>query len=102
MKIARVYLDCDLRCSFDGLNALLKKDGVEIASSPGNFVLFMNRKATAFKLLTANSYLMFYRSPSGRIALDAIQNIPEFFDGTRLDFNKAVEKTVKEKLRIGV
>lgn len=101
MKIARVYFDIDLRCSFDGLAEVLKQDDKDIANlSKGDLVIFMNRKMTAFKMLAGPAYLVLYRNGSARIPLDAIQYLPTYFDGTQLEFTKAVEKSVKAKLKI--
>lgn len=98
MKIARIYLDCDLRCSFEGLKKLIGKSADELGK--GDLTLFLNRKATAFKLMAGKDYLTYYRNGGRRIPLEAIQHLPTFFDGQSLNFAKAIEKTIKGKLGV--
>lgn len=101
MRITRVYFDHDLRASFQGLRKFLKSEKIDPTTlAKGSIVIFMNRKATAFKLLAGNSYLAYFNNEGRRIPLDAIQYLPTYFDGTSLEFNKAIEKSVKEHLRI--
>lgn len=101
MRIARVYFDVDLRCSFQGLRKFLTKEKIDpISLGKGNLIIFMNRRATSFKMLAGNDYLVYYNNSGRRIPLDAIQYLPTYFDGTSLEFNKAMEKSVRDKLRI--
>lgn len=101
MRIARVYLDCDLRCGFEGLTKAAK--GTKVSElGKGDFVLFMNRAGTAFKILAGNQYLTYFKNGHRRIPLDAIQLLPEYFDGQRLDMVGAVKETVLKKLKIQV
>lgn len=101
MRIARVYFDVDLRSSFQGLRKFLKNEKLDATTlGKGSLVIFMNRKTSAFKMLAGNDYLVYYNNQGRRIPLDAIQYLPTYFDGTTLEFNKAMEKSVKEKLRI--
>lgn len=65
----------------------------------GSLVIFMNRKATAFKMLAGNDYLVYYNNKGRRIPLDAIQYLPTYFDGTNIEFTKVMERSVMDKLR---
>lgn len=97
MRIARVFLDCDMRCGFEGLRAVAKDTKFE---GKGDFILFINGPGTAFKMLVGNQYLTYYKNGNRRIPLEAIQLLPEFFDGTKFDLQGAIRKAVMGKLRI--
>jgi len=99
MRIARVYFEQDMRCNFPGLEAVMRKEGVDPQTLPsGSFTLFMNAARTKFKMMVGNAYLVYFSNGNKRIPLEAIQHLPQFFDGTTLDFAKAIEKSVKEKM----
>lgn len=101
MRIARVYFDMDLRCAFDGFREHLRAEKIEPEKlGKGDLIVFMNRKMTMFKMLAGDRYLVTYTNGNRRIPLEAIQYLPTYFDGSALSFSKAVEKSVKEKLRI--
>lgn len=102
MVIARVYFDQDMRCAFQGFKSTLRKDGVspDIQDREKCFI-FMNRACTKFKLMVGG-YLVYYNNGSRKIPLDAIQYLPTFFDGKKMNLDqgvtKAVIKSVRQKL----
>lgn len=99
MNIARVFFDVHLGQSFEGLGLLMKKNKIDPRTLPnGDFVIFINRKATAFKLLAGASYLVYYKNGNRRIPLDAIQHLPASFGGTELEFNRVIERTLRSKV----
>ena len=99
MKIARVFLDTSLVAGFDGLASVARKHDVEWQAMGSDEVLvFINRRKTSFKLLTASKYLIYWRSTQ-RIPLEAIRNLPAAFVGKSFDFNKSIEKTLTENLK---
>ena len=101
MNIGRIFLDSDLRQSFDGLLRVAKDAGLNVEKMPSDEVLvFINRKVTSFKLLTASHYLVYWRS-TRRLPLDAIKNLPAAFTGRSFDFNRSIEKTLLDKCRKG-
>lgn len=101
MNIGRIFLDSDLRQGFDGLMRDARKAGIDPQAIPSDEVLvFINRKVTSFKLLTASHYLVYWRSTK-RLPLDAIKNLPAAFTGRSFDFNKSIEKTLLDKCRKG-
>ena len=63
-KIVRVYPDSDLRCGHTGLAAACKDAQKQLKM--GNFIMFLNRSQTAFKLLAPNDVLVYYRSSARR------------------------------------
>jgi hypothetical protein len=94
-KIISVFPETDLRKGHLGLRELYKKD---ISKMGSNFVIFINRKQTAFKLLNGN-LVVHYRAPFGRIDINTIQFLPYCFDATgAFNYNKALEAVFKHKL----
>lgn len=100
MNIARVFFDVHMGQSFQGLSRLLHKNKIDPRTlGVGDFVIFINRAGTAFKLFAGNTYLVYYKNEDRhKIPLDAIQYLPASFGGTELEFNRAVEKSLKAKV----
>lgn len=99
MEIARVYLDVSMALGFNGLTEVLKKTKVDINTLPsGKFTVFVNRKHTAFKLLVGKNILIYHNNQGRKFPLEALTEIPNFFDGTTLKFSHAIKKTVIDKL----
>lgn len=95
MRITRVYLDIDMRQAFEGLRGIAKKEATE-----SSVVFFMNRKATSFKMLVNNQYLVYYKNGNRRIPLDAIQHLPKSFGGSEAEMNSAIRKSLEGKLKV--
>jgi hypothetical protein len=99
MEIARVYFDVDMRLSFQGLKGVMKKDKFDIDTKPMayRFVLFINRKQTAFKMLVGGQHLVYHNNGSRPFPLEAVQHFPEFFNGRAVNFSGAVRKAILKK-----
>lgn len=94
MKITRLFVNTDLRCSFDGLRAIAKK-----AETDASTIVFINTARTAFKMLTGE-YLVYYKNGTRRIPLDAIKHLPEHFGGSPVQMDSAIRKSLEEKLSL--
>lgn len=100
MRIARVFLDQDMRNGFHGLHLILAKAKINPRNlAPENYYVFMNRANTKFKLITG-AYLVYYNNGSRRIPLEAIQYLPKNFGGTEAQMNEAIRTTLKKRLNI--
>jgi len=98
MKIARVFLDQDMRMGFQGLHQILRDIKVNPENlDPDNYYIFMNRAATKFKLITGK-YMVYFNNGHRRIPLDAIQYLPRNFGGKETDMNEAIRKSLVKKL----
>lgn len=98
MRIARVFLDTDLRQGFQGLHLLLLKSKINPNNlDPNNYYVFMNRQNTKFKLISGK-YLVYYNNGNRRIPLEAIQYLPKNFGGTETQMNEAIKKTLEKRL----
>jgi hypothetical protein len=101
MKIARIFMDVDMRCNFEGMREVLKSAKIDLDTIKSDYVvILMNRRKTAFKMLVDNAYIVYYKNGNRRIPLEAIQYIPQRFGGSEMEFNKAVEKSLRVSLNI--
>jgi len=98
MKVTRVFLDTDMRCSFDGLRKVVASADTPITH--GSTILFLNRKATMFKVLRGDTYLVSYTNGTKRIPLEAIQELPQFFGGSESEMSEAIRTSIMKKLNI--
>jgi hypothetical protein len=103
MRIARVFFNVDMRMSFQGLTQVLKDAKIDAGKlSKGDLLVFLNHSLTAFKVLAGNSYLVYFNNQKRRVPLEALQYLPEFFGGSEMSFQKAVEKSIRSKLQPSV
>jgi len=95
-KIIQVFLNSDLRASHNGLDLVAKKNNVETELiEDGQFLVFINRSKTMFKIFAANNTLVFHKSRSGMIDLRAIEELPKVFRSTHtIDFQAALKKVL--------
>jgi len=100
MKIARIFLESDLRQGFQGLHKVLSKVSVNPQNlNPENYYVFMNRACTKFKLISG-PYLVYFNNGNRRIPLEAIQYLPKNFGGTETQMNEAIKKTLVRRLSL--
>jgi len=98
MKIARIFLESDLRQGFQGLHSVLSKHKINPKNlNPEHYYIFMNRACSKFKMLSG-SYLVYFNNGNRRIPLNAIQYLPKNFGGTETQMNEAIRKTLVERL----
>jgi hypothetical protein len=94
-KLLKFYFEADLRAGHDGLRKKYKLDPDSFAS--GDFIIFINKRLSGFKLYGSNNTIVYYRSPRGRIDLNTIQFLPQVFNAGKLDYDKALEIMFKKK-----
>jgi len=96
--VMHLYMNTPMYNSHDGLAVIAKKEnGVDVkALKVGQFCLFINPPCTACKLFAANNVILYYKHPKGhRLNPQALQMIPQFFDGQDIGYNKALAKIIK-------
>ncbi len=98
MNFTRLFFDVDLRRAFEGLREVAKGQSTPLTEH--STILFMNARMTAFKLLRANKYLVYFKNGNRKIPLDALQHLPEFFGGTQFEMSRAIEKSLRTKLNL--
>jgi hypothetical protein len=104
-RIAQLIMNCDLRCSHDGLMEIARKRGISLDNLPqGHYLVFINATADRFKLLTRSSdgrgiIIAYYRSFAGRIQRDSIEDLPRAFGiGNSLQSGREVARKLDEQL----
>jgi len=85
----------------DGLRALLKREGIDLARlREGDLVMLMNKAGDKLKIIEGKGVLIAYlRMPKGiKIMKEAIQYIPTCFGGRGFDYEKACQKALETRL----
>ncbi len=93
-RILRVFSGADLRSGHMGLSKVARKAGhAPEELSTGEYIVFINSKRNAFKLLAAHDVLAHYRHPSGHVIdARALQYIPQVFESKgHLSYDKALK-----------
>ena len=98
MKLARVFLETDMRMGFQGLHRLLNKNHVNSQNlNPDHYYVFMNRARTKFKVISGQ-YLVYFNNGHKLIPLEAIQYLPKNFGGSQMEMTEAIRKVVLKQL----
>lgn len=98
MNIARVFFEVDMRCNFNGLLKICHKAGIKPSEKGQSFIVFINSSHSKFKLLINNTYLVYHDNGKRKFPLDAIKFLPGCFSGNEFRFDRALEKSLLEKM----
>jgi hypothetical protein len=97
MKLAGVFTDADMRSGYDGLSVLASKRGIDLKNLPkGECVAFINTSQNKIKVCTQNDVVAYHRSTRGKIDLRVVQFLPEYFDGSRINYDAALERVMRK------
>lgn len=101
-RVIHYFPNTDLRCNHKGLGELARKAKiVTMVMGAGEFLLFVNRRQTGFKLLAPNNVLVYQKVTSGRLHPRVFTLLPKYFNGGELDFQgatrEAITRDFKEK-----
>jgi hypothetical protein len=94
MRLIHIYTEVHMACGHEALSKLCKKK-----MKSGDVAAFINTAWTAVKLLVSNEFLIHYKHPRGQIAPETIKELPNFIEGKKLNYNKALEKVINEHLK---
>lgn len=95
-RIAHLFFDINMSSQHDGLNAILDKAVGSDELPVGDVALFINKKWTKLKILTADNTLIYLRRDEG-INPETIRHIPNCIEGKDLNYGKALETAVKQR-----
>ena len=105
MRLLHIIHETDMRCSHEGLLVRAKEAGVPLTKmGPGDVIAFLNTGKDRLKVLAFTSekdghgILAYYRSPHGRVPLEAIEFIPEAFGGDGFRMDKAIKEGLLKAL----
>jgi len=97
--ILSYFPDTDLRCGHDGLADLADRAKKPVEDlKVGQFLLFVNRRQSAVKILTADDVLIYLRPESKRLNFDAISLLPKYFNGTAFNYKGAVKEAILKRI----
>lgn len=96
--ILQIFHDTDLRNSHVGLSQIAKKHGIDVTKIRNKeHLLFLNAAKTKVKLYSSHGLVSYYLSPSGKLNLHMIEELPSAFGAGGFDFKKA-ERLALDKL----
>lgn len=95
-RIVRYFPEVHLGNGHEGLAAVAKKNGIEMNKlNPGEFLIFVNKTQTALKLYTGGNMIAHLKMPgSEKINPRVITMLPQFFNGSHIDYNGALKEAV--------
>lgn len=104
--IKRVFLNVNMVNRIDGLQKVAKDAGINLSKMvPGDYLFFVNSKRDKIAALvgeqknTAQDMMAYTRLKKGQtLDLRAITNIPRFFNGKSLNYDKALEAAITKSL----
>lgn len=92
-RLVRYVPDSDLRLGYDGLNKKVSMKNLR----HGEFVAFVNSARNRIKLCTKGDLIAYLRMPRGqKIDPRVIKHLPEHFNGSEIEYDKAMEKVMRE------
>lgn len=96
--IIRYFPDVFLGNGHKGLSALASKNGIDVRNlRHGEFLMFVNKQQTALKLFVMGNVVAYLKIPgSERINPKVITMIPRFFNGTEINYNKALRAALSK------
>lgn len=99
-RILQVFLDSDLRCGHEGLEAVAKKHKIAVKDlDPGQYVVFVNSARDRIKIFAASHVIAYLKAPVGKIDMRTISLIPQAFEGKgRFNYDEALKELIKKKL----
>lgn len=97
-RVVRYVSGVHMGLSFRGLKKVAHKLRLDLDTlDSGEFVIFMNGKMTAFKMLAPNNVMVYYRHPKEhRIDPRVITLLPKVFDGRELDMDGALREVIQK------
>lgn len=97
-EIIRYFPETHMRYGHSGLTNIAKNHGVSVNKlQPGEYLMFVNKKQNALKMLTAGNVLCHLKMPGNeRIDPRTITMLPKFFNGTEINYNAALSLAVKK------
>lgn len=103
-KLMHVFFEVNMANQHHGLAEIASAKKVDIKNlKPGEMVCYVNAPQTALKILAStgeengHGVIAYYKSPKGRLDLQALRFIPEAFSGSGLNYKEALRKTFEKR-----
>jgi hypothetical protein len=101
-KIVHIFNDVSMRKGHPGLSEMAAKAKINLNDlTVDEYVLFFNRQKTALKMFAAGwNNLNYFKMPerAGVIDMRVISLIPKFFNGNKIEYDKAVKEVLEKTL----
>lgn len=105
-EIKRVFLNVSMVNRTDGLREIAKRGGVTLAEmEPGDYIFFVNSNRDKIAALVGpqrqdqSDVIAYTRLGRGQnLDMRAITNIPRYFDGRSLNYDKALSSAIEKSL----
>lgn len=100
-RIVRFFPDVDMRNGHDGLTELARSHKINVSDLVnGEYCLFLNRKLTHVKLFAPGNVIAHLKLPDNKkIDPSTIALIPRFFDGSKINYDKALSEAIRKKFK---
>lgn len=100
-KIVRYFPETHLGNGHQGLMKLADKVGINCKNlNKGEYVVFVNRDQTAVKLFAPGNVVAHLKMPgSQRLDPRIISLIPRFFNGSRINYDSALEEVLRKEFK---
>lgn len=100
-KIVRYFKDTDLRQGHQGLAKIARAEDIDTRFlGQGEYLLFVNRAQTAFKMLAHEKILVHYRNGTQRLHPGTFALLPRYFDGRQINYDAALSEALRRDFRI--
>ena len=99
-KLVHYFKDADMRCTHKGLTMMARKSRINPDRlGASEYLLFVNRAQTMFKLLGPNNVMVHVRSSTGRLDLRTLQYLPSNFSGENFSYKQALKKVIEKDFK---
>jgi hypothetical protein len=95
-KLIHYFKDTDLRYGHNGLTIMAARKKLDPQTmGAGEFILFVNRTQTMFKLLGPNRTLVHVKSERGKVDFRVLHYLPKQFSGQSFNYDEALRKVLE-------
>ena len=98
-KVIRYFPETHMGNSHHGLAEIAAKHKINVNKlEPGEFVIFANSDLSALKMYAAGNIIAHLRMPgSQKINPRVIAMIPRFFNGSQIEYDKALREVIQKE-----
>jgi hypothetical protein len=98
-KIIRYFPDTNLRAGHKGLAEIAKKHKINVKElAAGEYCIFTNKARNAIKMYASGNTIAHHKDPNNRrINPLVIKYLPLFFNGKKIDYDKALDFAIRKE-----
>ncbi len=104
-RLIRYFADTDLRQGHPKLAAIAKANKIDVNMLTHEFLVFTNKARTGLKLYAPGNVIAYLKMPyldgkRQKINLNVIKDLPNFFNGTSLNYEGALKKKLEKDFMV--